>query len=85
MEIVTLNGVTKQSMPIYKIEINALEGAAQERIEVTGSELPDFITVKRPDICELKLKYEHTKDKTFYFTENGKCQIHLIIGDKTFS
>ena len=36
-EIVTLNGVTKQSMPIYEIEINALDGKARERIEVTES------------------------------------------------
>ena len=25
------------------------------------------------------------KDKKFYYTENGSCTIHLIIGDKTFS
>lgn len=84
-EIVTLNGVAKQSMPIYKIEINALDGRAREEIEVTGSKLPDFTTVKRPDIRELKLKYDHTKDKMFYMTESGNCQIDLIIGDKTFS
>ena len=36
-EIVTLNGLTKQSMLIYKIKINALSGEAQEEIEVTGS------------------------------------------------
>jgi len=84
-EIVTLNGVSKQSMPIYGVEINSLDGQAREEIEVTGSRLPDFTTVRRPNIRELKTRYEHTKDKTFYFTENGDCQIHLIIGDKTFS
>ena len=83
-EIVTLNGVTKQSMPIYEIEINALDGKARERIEVTGSKLSDFTTVNRPVISELKEKYEHMKDKTFYYTENGSCTIHLIIRDKTF-
>ena len=84
-EIVTLNGITNQSMPIYEIEIHALDGGAREKIEVTGSKLPDFTTVRRPHIPELKLKHEHIKDKTFYYTENGKCQIHLIIGDNTFS
>ena len=32
---VTFNGVTKQSMFIYKIKINVLSGKAQEEIEVT--------------------------------------------------
>ena len=84
-EIVTLNGLTKQSMPIYKIKINALSGEAQEEIEVTGSKLPDFTTVRRPNIPDLKLSHEHMKDKLFYYTEDGKCQIHFILGDKTFS
>ena len=44
-----------------------------------------FTTVRRRHIPELKLKHEHIKDKTSYYTENGKCQIHLIIGDNTFS
>jgi hypothetical protein len=41
-EIVTLNGITNQSMPIYEIEINDLHGGAREKIEVTGSKLPDL-------------------------------------------
>ena len=40
-EIVTLNVVTKQTMPIYKIKNNALSGEAQEEIEVTGFKQPD--------------------------------------------
>ena len=84
-DIVTLYGVTKQSMSIHEIEINALDRNARERIEVTGSKLSDFTTVNRPAISELKKKYEHMKNKTFYYTENGCCTIHLIIGDKTFS
>ena len=76
-------GVTKQSLPIYEIEINALDGKARERIEVRGSKLPDFTTVNRPAIPQLREKYEHMKNKTFYYTENGNCKIHLIIGDKT--
>jgi hypothetical protein len=72
-------------MPIYEIEINTLDGGAREKIEVTGSKLPDFTTVRRPHNPEQKLKHEHTNDKTFYYTENGKCQNHLIIGDNTFS
>ena len=58
-------------MLIYKIDINALDGRAREEIEVTGSKLPYFTTVKRPDIHELKLKYNHTKNKMFYMTESG--------------
>ena len=84
-EIVTLNGVTKQSMPIYEMEINALDRKARERIEVTGSKLSDFTTVNRQAISELKEKYEHMKNNTFYYTENGSCTKHLIIGDKTLS
>ena len=58
-EIVTLNGVTQQSMPIYEVEISSLDGKACEKVDVTGSRLPDFTTVRRPNIPSLKLKYEH--------------------------
>ena len=71
-EIVTLNGITNQSMPIYEIEINALDGGAREKIEVTGSKLPDFTTVRRPHIPELKLKHEHTKDKTILYQQTSR-------------
>ena len=84
-EIVTLNGVAKQSMPIYKVNIKSLDGTAQEKIEITGSKLPDFTTVQRPDISQLKQKYDHAKDKQFYMLRSGKYPIHVILGDKTFT
>ena len=84
-EILTLNGITKQSMPIYQVNINSLDGTVKEEIEVTGSKLPDFTSVRRPNIHHLKLKYDHAKDNTFYMTASGECPIHLILGDKTYS
>ncbi len=53
-----------------------------ERIKVTGSKLPDFTTVKRPDIRELKLKYEHTKDKTFYLQRMGNVKFISLLETK---
>ena len=52
-EILTSNRITKQSMPIYQVNINSLDGTVQEEIEVTGSKLPDFTSVRRPNIHHL--------------------------------
>jgi hypothetical protein len=53
------------------VTIESLDGTAKEDIELAGSTVKDFTTVKRPDINKLKLKYEHTKNKRFYMTTNG--------------
>ena len=84
-EILTVNGSKVQSMPIFDTSIVSLDGKACEEIELTGSRLADFTTVRRPDMNQLKLKYSHTQDKRFYMTSGGEYQIHLILGDSTYS
>ena len=84
-EIVTLNGISKQSMPIYQVSINSLDGTVQEEIQVTGFKMCDFTTVRRPDISQLKQKFCHAKDKMFYMVRSGNYPIHLTLGDKTYS
>ena len=84
-EILTVNGSKVQSMPIFDTSIVSLDGKACEEIELTGSRLADFTTVRRPDMNQLKLKYSHTQDKRFYMTSGGEYQIHLILGDSMYS
>ena len=57
----------------------------QEEIQVTGSKMCDFATVRRPDISLLKQKFCHAKDKMLYMVRSGNYPIHLILGDKTYS
>ena len=82
--LMTVNGTKKQSLPIYQIAINSLDGISSERIEVTGVDLPDFTTVERPSIKELKEKFNHTRDKRFYTHASIKYTIHLILGGSTY-
>ena len=84
-EILTVNGSKVQSMPIFDTSIVSLDGKACEEIELTGSRLADFTTVRRPDMNQLKHKYLHTQDKRFYMTSGGEYQIHLILGDSMYS
>ena len=65
-QLITVNGAKKQSMPIYNLCIDSTDGQRSEKIEVSGSKMRDFTVIKRPNLSELKLKYEHTKDKQFY-------------------
>ena len=83
-EIIRVNSSTKQSMPILEIMIESLDGKAQEDIELTGSKLNDFITIRRPDMNQLKHEFEHTKDKRFYMNLGGSYPIHMILGDKMY-
>ena len=83
-QIVTVNGMKKQSMPVFKLHIRSLNGEVQEEIDVAGANMRDFTTVKRPDLKDLKDKYEHMRDKLFYYTPNGEYPIHLILGDATY-
>ena len=71
-------------MPIFTLSIESLDGNTSEEIEVTGTKLCDFTTIRRPDISKLKDKYEHTKDKRFYKQIGDKYPIHVIIGDSTY-
>ena len=83
-EILTVNGRKVQSMPIFDTSIVSLDGKACEVPKLTGSRLADFITVRRPDMNQLKLKYSHTQDKRFYMTSGGEYEIHLILGDSMY-
>ncbi len=83
--ILTVNGTKKQSLPVYQITINSLDGTAKEKIEVTGSKNPDFATVRRPKMPDLKQRYDHIRDKKFYLRTDDEYTIHLILGDNTFS
>ena len=82
--IVTVNGMKKQSMPIYGVTINSIDSTASEKIEITGSKLTDFTTIKRPTLSELKEKYQHVQGKMFYRTASEEYPIHLILGDATY-
>ena len=83
-QILTVNGTKRQSMPIFNLSIESLDGKTSEEIEVTGTKLRDFTTVRRPDISKLKEQYEHTKDKRFYKQIGDEYPIHVIIGDSTY-
>jgi hypothetical protein len=52
-----------------------------EEIELMGSKLNDFTTVRRSDMNKLKHEYKHTKNKRFYMNPEGKYPIHMILGD----
>ncbi|XP_028390705.1 uncharacterized protein LOC114515614 [Dendronephthya gigantea] len=82
--ILTVNGSKTTSMPVFEVTINAVDGRASETIEITGTEMPDFTTVKRPTFIELKEKYEHVRGKTFYRSESEEYPIHVILGDATY-
>ena len=83
-QMVTLNGTKRQSMPIFHIAMDSLDGKTRERIEVTGSKMPEFATVRRPDMNELKFKYEHARDKKFYVKPGDEHKIDIILGDNTY-
>ena len=83
-EIVTLSGTTKQSMPIFEVAITSLNGKASETIELTGSKMPDFTTLRRPNLIDLKSKYKHVADNKFYMQHGEEYQMHVIIGDSTY-
>jgi hypothetical protein len=79
---ITVNNSTRQSMPIFEVMIESLDGNARvEEIELMGSKLNDFTTVRRSDMNKLKLEYKHTKNKRFYMNPKGKYPIHMILGD----
>lgn len=82
--LVTVNGVKKKSMPVYDVTINAVDGQASEHVEITGSEMSDFTTIRRPTLQEFKEKYKHVQGKTFYRTASEEYPIHVILGDTTY-
>ena len=70
--IVTVNGTKKQSMPIYDVTINSIDSKASKKIEITGSKLTDFTTIKRPTLSELKEKYQHVS--------RSQCRRRVALG-----
>ena len=83
-QFVTINGVQKQSIPIFEVRLDSLDNRASEQVEITGSKMEDFTTVRTPTVRELKTKYEHARDKQFYMTANEEHPIHVILGDSTY-
>ena len=64
------HGVSPRSVRQWKKDVKAryyksLDGKASEEIQVTGTQLRDFTTVRRPDINKLKEQYQHTKNNRF--------------------
>lgn len=84
-QIVTFSGTQKESMPIFDLNIDSVDGQAKERIEITGAKMADFTTMPRPDLSALKWKYDHTKDKRSYKNPGDNYTIHMILGDSTYT
>ena len=82
-QIVT-NGSKEQSLPIYNVKIQSVDGEQGETIEVTGSRMQNFTTIKRPNISQLIEKFQQAKDKQFYIAKDRKYPIDLIIGDNLY-
>lgn len=82
--ILAVNGSKRKSMPVFNVTLNSVDGQVSENIEITGTDMPDFITVKRSTFVELKEKYENVPGKTFYRSESEGYLIHVILGDTTF-
>lgn len=80
-QMVMLNGTKRQSMLVFSITMDSLDGRTRKRIEVTGSKMPEFATVKWLNMNELKFKYRHAQDKKFYIKPGDKYRIDVILGD----
>ena len=74
-----------KSVPIYNVEMTSIDGSAKDKIKVTGTNMPNFTVVKRPDMNKPKRTFEHTKDKRFHMKKDHEYLIDLIVGDNTFS
>jgi len=83
-QMIALNGTKQQSMPVFRIAMDSLDGKTRERIEVTGSKMPEFATLRWPNMNDLKLKYEDARDKKFYVKPGDEYKIDVILGDNTY-
>ena len=79
--ILTVTGTKKQSMPIFNVTVESVDGKESKRVELTGTKMVDFTTVRQPTIAEVKEKYPHVREKIFYRTANEEYPIHMILGD----
>ena len=52
-------------MPVFNVTINSVDGRASENVEIMGTDIPDFTTVKRRTFTQLKKKYENIRGKTY--------------------
>ena len=84
-QIVTVNGRKTHKMPVFNLTIESCSGDVREDIEITGTKLTSFTTVRRPDINKVKLQYAHAQDKRFYYENGEEYPLHLILGDNTYS
>ena len=50
-------------MPVFSATIESVDGSVNKLIELTGSKMSDFTTVRRPTIAEVKEKYPHVRGK----------------------
>ena len=57
----------------------------QKKFKFAGSKLADFVTVRRPDMNQLKWNYWHVQDKSFYMVSTWEHQIHFIPGAGVYS
>ena len=55
-QFVTINGVQKESMPIFEARLNSLNNRTSDQVEITESKIEHFATVRRPTMRELKTK-----------------------------
>jgi len=53
--MITLNGTKQQSMPVFCIAMDSLGGKTSKRIKVTGSKMPEFATVRWPNMNETQM------------------------------
>ncbi len=61
-------------MPIYETTIKSLYGKREGKVELTGVNLPDFTTINILSLKELKNKFQHTRDKTFFIQQMTSSQ-----------
>ena len=77
--ILTVTGTKKQSMPILNVTTESVDGKKSKSVELTGTKVMDFTTVRWLTIAEVKEKYSHVREKTFYRTANEEYHVYLEI------
>ena len=62
-QIVTVNGMKTETMPVFNLTTESCDGEAREVIEITETKPSNFTTIRRPDMNTVKCQYAHTQDK----------------------
>ena len=60
-----LSATQKQSVSIFHLNVDSVDGQARERIEVSGAKMADFTTMRRPDLSALKMEIRSREWQTF--------------------